>query len=307
MKRLSIVLALSGVFLVGFVPCDSGSNEMPAVPEPSPIASIPSTFKRMPKGEFQMGDGRDRDAPVHWVALSEYYIAETEVTVGQFRAFVSDSKYITDAEKATGDDNGSYVDDGRVHKKSGVNWMCDVAGNRRPASDDNHPVIHVSHNDAVAYCAWLNKTHPVEGMVYRLPTEAEWEYAARGGEADIKAHNYECSGCNEADLGKYAWYAGNRNGINNTHPVATKRANALGLYDMTGNVYEWCSDWYAVDYYTHSPKQDPENRTPSSDRVIRGGSWDCSSAYCHTPCRDYYAPNNRRSILGFRVVLGVRG
>ena len=268
--------------------------------------SIPNSFKRVPKGDFRMGDGRDEDNPVHWVSVSEFYMSETEVTVEQFRAFINGSKYITDAESATGDDNGSFVYDGDFHKKGGVNWRCDAAGNRRPASEDKHPVIHVSYNDAVAYCAWLNRTHPVAGMEYRLPTEAEWEYAARGGEADIKANDYEYAGCNEADLGNYAWYYENRNGVNNTHTVATRKPNTLGLYDMSGNVWEWCSDWYDENYYNNSPKQDPENRTAGSYRVYRGGSWINHAAYCRSALRYFITPTYRGIGLGFRLALAAR-
>ncbi|NCX95961.1 MAG: formylglycine-generating enzyme family protein [Chitinophagia bacterium] len=296
MKKLLSIFTIGSACLVSNVSCSS--NLVSAV-------GIPNAFKRVPKGEFRMGDGRYKDAPVHWVSLNEYYILATEVTVAQFREFINDSKYITDAESETGEDNGIYVA-GSIYKKSGVNWRCDAAGNRRPTSEDNHPVVHITHNDAIAYCEWLNRAHPVVGMVYRLPTEAEWEYAARGGEADIKLHDYIFSGCNEADLGKYAWYDGNNNNFNNTHAVSTNQPNALGLYDMSGNVWEWCSDGYDSDYYKNSPKQDPENCTSELFFVVRGGSWIPHTESCSSSRRNCGSPTNRYGNLGFRVVLAAR-
>ncbi|MGF1533619.1 MAG: SUMF1/EgtB/PvdO family nonheme iron enzyme, partial [Bernardetiaceae bacterium] len=230
-------------------------------------------------GTFEMGydpkrDGRDEymnnAKPPHRVQLSGYYMGETEVTVAQFDAFIKATSYQTDAEKG----DGSYIWMGSTwEKKAGVSWRDDVAGHSRPSQDYNHPVIHVSWNDAQAYCTWLSEK---TGKSYRLPTEAEWEYAARGGK-NGKPTLY--AGSNEID--KVAWYRENAKG---THPVGELAPNELGLYDMSGNVYEWCQDWYGSDYYAECAKQglvvDPAGPADGPSRVLRGGSRYNFARYC---------------------------
>lgn len=182
-------------------------------------------------------------------------------------------------------------------KKDGVTWECDVAGNKRPLTDDNHPVIHVSWNDAVAYCRWLSvKT----GKTYRLPTEAEWEYAAKGG---INHDEYTYSGSNDIDA--VAWYGYNSG--NTTHPVGQKMPNSLGLYDMTGNVHEWCNDWLDKswedeNYYKNSPRVNPLGPEKGEYRVRRGGSWYYVKTFCRVSHRNGDDPTDRGYDIGFRVV-----
>ena len=127
---------------------------------------------------------------------------------------------------------------------------------------------------------------------YRLPTEAEWEYAARGGN---KSNNYTYSGSNTLD--NVAWYSSNSG--SNTHQVGTKAANELGLYDMSGNVWEWCWDWYGT--YSSSAQTNPYGATTGTYRVLRGGSWNYFDDFCRVSNRNYSSPDNRNYLIGFRV------
>jgi formylglycine-generating enzyme required for sulfatase activity len=243
-------------------------------------------------GSFQMGsyDGQDDEKPVHSVTVSDFYMGETEVTVAQFEAFVKATNYQTDAEKRTGG-YGSWIWNGSEwEEKDGVTWRCDVGGNVRSRSDYNHPVLHVSWNDAEAYCEWLSRT---TGKSYKLPTEAEWEYAAGGGST---GRTKWAGTDSESSLGSYAWYYANSN--SQTHPVGTKSPNGLGLYDMSGNVWEWCSDWYKG-----YPGSSGVSDYTGSSRVSRGGSWNFNSGYCRVANRYYFTPFSRYNYLGFRVVL----
>jgi formylglycine-generating enzyme required for sulfatase activity len=174
-----------------------------------------------------------------------------------------------------------------------VNWKCDAEVNIRPQSEYNHPVIHVSWNDANEYCNWLSRK---TAKNYRLPTEAEWEYAARGGN---QSRGYTYSGSNNVD--EVAWYNGNSGSA--THAVGQKGPNEMGLYDMSGNVWEWCKDWYGGDYYKISPAIEPKGPSDGSYRVARGGGWSLSARYCRPSFRYDYNPVNRYHGLGFRLVL----
>ena len=152
---------------------------------------------------------------------------------------------------------------------------------------DDCPVENVSWHDANAYAKKVGK---------RLPTEAEWEYAARGGN---KSKGYIYSGSN--DLNTVGWYK--KNSGSKTHPVAQKQPNELGLYDMSGNVWEWCSDWYNDSYYRSSPKNDPQGSNLGSSRVLRGGIWPSSYAIGRVADRGRSLPNYRSNSFGFRLVL----
>ncbi len=152
---------------------------------------------------------------------------------------------------------------------------------------DDCPVEKVSWHDANAYAQKVGK---------RLPTEAEWEYAARGGN---KSKGYTYSGGNNLDA--VGWYDNNSGG--KTHPVAQKQPNELGLYDMSGNVWEWCSDWYDKGYYSRSPQNDPQGPNSGKYRVLRGGSWYDSGSSCRVANRNRYDPDGRHDDHGFRLVL----
>jgi formylglycine-generating enzyme required for sulfatase activity len=159
------------------------------------------------------------------------------------------------------------------------------------------PVEMVSWNDVQEFISRLNQR---SGKRFRLPTEAEWEYGVRsGGKRD------KWSGTNsERKLGQYAWYDGNSG--SRTHVVGEKRPNGLGLYDMTGNVWEWCSDWFGENYYQGSPRNNPEGPGNGSSKVLRGGSWDNSPRYMEAAARYWNDPKDRGANFGFRLGLSAR-
>ncbi len=195
-----------------------------------------------------------------------------------------------------------------------MNWRCDTKGNRRSDSEKLHPVIHVSWNDAVAFCNWLSEKEGLQKAYsgsgssircdfnangYRLPTEAEWEYAARGGNT---SKGYKYSGSN--DLDAVGWYGaynndGNRTREEGTSPVGKKQPNELGIYDMSGNVWEWCWDWKGE--YSSSNQTDPRGPNSGSYRVLRGGSWSLNPEYCRVAPRDFSDPAYRSINVGFRL------
>ncbi len=233
-------------------------------------------------GWFDMGsnDGHSEEKPVHRVYVNSFYIGKYEVTLGEFKTFIDATGYKTDAEK----DDVSYIRTGSVVKKqTGVNWRHDVKGSTQ--TELNNPVIHVSWNDAVAYAKWEGK---------RLPTEAEWEYAARGGN---KNKGYKYSGSNNID--EVAWYTNNSG--SKTHPVGQKKPNELGIYDMSGNVWEWCSDWYDENYYNKSPEKNPQGPSSGTYRVARGGSWNPIDGDCRAADRGGSTPTYRNNLVGFRL------
>ena len=217
-----------------------------------------------------MGDhfdeGQDNDEfSVHTVELNAFYMDKYEVTVGQYKQFVS----------ATG------------HRS-----LSDWISNYSPT--DNHPVVGVSWDDATAYAKWSGK---------RLPTEAEWEYAARGGLEGKKYPWGDPISTSQANYGNY---------VGKTVPVGSYSANGYGLYDMAGNVYEWCSDWYDENYYSSSPSRNPQGPSSGSYRVLRGGSWDDNTFdsswvfNLRVAYRNYSIPSVtfNLNIIGFRCVSG---
>ena len=268
-------------------------------------AVMPDGMVFVKGGTFSMGSpsteaDRGSDEEQHEVEVSDFYIAQHELTVADFKKFIDATGYKTDAEKA----GTSWVFTTEWKEQSGVNWKCDTKGNLRPANEYNHPVIHFSWNDAVAYCQWRSKQ---TSLLYRLPTEAEWEYAARGGGktvlfgngkniADPKEINFNGSASYKKNYSVAGEYRAK------TIPVGSLNSpNALGLHDMSGNVWEWCSDWYGSDYYKSSPSKDPTGPSSGSGRVIRGGSWGGHPQDCRAAFRYNYAPGDRDNFVGFRL------
>ncbi|GHT68811.1 hypothetical protein AGMMS50239_34600 [Bacteroidia bacterium] len=168
-------------------------------------------------------------------------------------------------------------------------WQEVMGTNPSYFKGDNLPVEQVSWEDVQDFIVRLNS---LTGKNYRLPTEAEWEYAARGGS---QSRNTKYSGAYSPD--NCAWYSSNSN--SKTHPVGTKQANELGIYDMSGNVYEWCSDWYGA--YSSTPQTNPTGATLGSGRVYRGGSWGSGAQDVRVPIRNSSTPGLRYSNLGFRL------
>jgi len=214
-------------------------------------------------GTFTMGSptsekDRGSDETQHQVTLSDFYIGKYEVTFEQYDAFC------TATSRAKPSDRG---------------W-----------GRGKRPVIYVSWEDAKAYCGWLSSK---TGEIYRLPTEAEWEYAARGGN---KSNGYKYSGSNT--IGNVAWFADNSS--SKTHSVGQKTSNELGIYDMSGNVWEWCSDWYGD--YSSGSQTNPTGATRGSSRVCRGGSWSDYAQYCRSAYRGSNGPGHSSRYMGFRVV-----
>ncbi|MCX6278123.1 MAG: SUMF1/EgtB/PvdO family nonheme iron enzyme [Bacteroidetes bacterium] len=226
---------------------------------PRQAASTDNEMVFVEGGTFQMGsnDGDSDEKPVHSVTLNNFYIGKTEVTQKQWR-------------EVMGSDPPDLKNKG-----------CDQC-----------PVESVSWNDVQDFIAKLNRK---TNKTYRLPTEAEWEYAARGGN---KSRGYAYSG--SANVGDVAWYS--ENSGSKIHPVAQKQPNELGLYDMSGNVWEWCSDWYVAQYYQNSPASNPQGPSSGSDRVLRGGGWDYDPRNCRSSFRGNDPPADRGDDLGFRLV-----
>jgi formylglycine-generating enzyme required for sulfatase activity len=217
--------------------------------------------------------------------VDDFYMGRHEITAGDFHEFVEETNYITDAER----DGGCYLYTGNTwykgddwSKKNDYHWR-DISF----AQDLDHPVACVSWNDANEFVQWKSDKH---GIKYRLPTEAEWEYAASGG----NDYREKWSGTNnEGDIGVYAWYFTNSD--DRTHPVGQKRSNKLGLFDMSGNVWEWVQD-----NYDHS--EDHKADSGNAPRVIRGGSWYSMDKNVSTDRRfKDLKPNYRDFASGFRL------
>ncbi|MBR5634374.1 MAG: formylglycine-generating enzyme family protein [Prevotella sp.] len=171
-------------------------------------------------------------------------------------------------------------------------WQAVMGSNPSYFKGAKRPVEDVSWNDCQTFIAKLNQ---LTGKKFRLPTEAEWEYAARGGK---NSKGYKYAGSNT--IGEVAWYDGNSG---ETHEVAKKKPNELGLYDMSGNVWEWCQDWYGSSYYSNSPQTNPTGPSSGSNRVDRGGSWDDSAGNCRVSYRYADYPDDGDDYIGLRLAL----
>jgi sulfatase modifying factor 1 len=251
------------------------ATEPTADPSPDPSFesinnTIGKTFNLIPTGTFTMGSpesepGRASGEDQHKVTISKpFYMQTTEVTQGQWNAVM-----------------GTEPWKGQQHVKEGP----------------NNAATYVSSDDALAYCKKLSEK---EGKTYRLPTEAEWEYACRAG-----TETRWSFGDDEKELGDYAWYRENARDIDEeyAHQVGLKKPNAFGLYDMHGNVFEWCHDYFEEDYYKQSPEKDPTGPTSGSFRVLRGGSWYDHAHLSRSVSRsEGVAADRNYYVFGFRVV-----
>ena len=172
-------------------------------------------------------------------------------------------------------------------------WEAVMGSNPSNWKGSKYPVECVSWNDCQTFIKKLNQ---LTDQTFRLPYEAEWEYAARGGK---QSKGYIYSGSN--NIKDVAWYDNDNSG--RPHMVATKEPNELGLYDMSGNVWEWCQDWYDEDFFLYSRINNPSGPSSGSDRVIRGGSWGGNATLCRVTDRNYYFPEGTGNIVGFRLAL----
>jgi sulfatase modifying factor 1 len=309
-----------------------------------PPADQPRTLKntlgmrlvRIPAGEFMMGSDepveslqsayplmeRDRlenladEGPVHAVHITQtFYMGQTEVTVGQFRRFLKASGY---QPESIADGTGGY----------GYNPTYDPAKTKRGdlfegrdprynwhnpgfKQTDSHPVVNITWNDANAMAQYLSQK---EGRIYRLPTEAEWEYAARAGtrtryhSGDDPESLRKVANTFDAIAKKYWPKLASQalkgdDGFAFTAPVARFAPNAFGLYDMHGNAWEWTHDLYGEDYYAHSPMDDPQGPAKGDVYVRRGGSWHTWALYARSSYRNWNTPQTRYTLVGMRLVM----
>lgn len=273
--RLEGVMLLSSLTLFGWSRMPDGKGSKPLEEKEIMVGGI--EFIYVKGGTFQMGDqfgeGSDDELPVHPVRVNDFYMGKHEITFDQYDAF------------------------------------CEATGRNKPSDGDwgrgKRPVIYVSWRDATAFSEWLSEQTREK---IRLPTEAEWEYAARergkkvrfgNGKniADPTEINFNAS----ADYKQSYSVAGEYR--RKTIPVGTFRPNSLGLYDMSGNVWEWCRDRYGEDYYTNSPEDNPKGPSSGSSYVYRGGSWSVLLPQLMRACvRFGTSPNSRNFGIGFRVV-----
>ncbi|HET8647873.1 MAG TPA: formylglycine-generating enzyme family protein [Vicinamibacteria bacterium] len=264
---------------------------------PAGAAPARPDMARLPGGTFVMGTdkGFPYEGPAHTVTVKPFALDTHEVTVAQFGRFVRATGYKTEAEK--------FGWSGVFDVKAGQWTRADGASWRRPegpgrAAPPDEPVTQVSWADAAAYCKWAGK---------RLPTEAEWEFAARGGQDQLYAwgHHLRPGGKPAAN-----WWQGvfptrntGEDGYLRRAPVGRFAPNAYGLYDLAGNVWEWTQDWFSEKGYAREPAVDPRGPASGSERVIRGGSWMCSENYCtgyRVAARSHSAPDSGLNNLGFR-------
>ena len=234
------------------------------------VKGVQFTMIAVEGGTFTMGatpeqgsDAYSDEKPAHQVTLSKYYIGETEVTQALWKTVMGKT----------------------------VSQIASENGESTYGVGDNYPMYFISWNDCQEF---IRKLNVLTGKNFRLPTEAEWEFAARGG---INSRGYKYSGSNNVD--NVAWYEDNSG--DKTHPVKTKQPNELGIYDMSGNVWEWCQDWCGS--YSSAAQTNPKGATTGSRRVHRGGSWRGIAGSCRSSYRNLIIPGNRLSNLGFRLVL----
>jgi formylglycine-generating enzyme len=331
-RSLSMIYRVSGspIFLVIFL-----SSLIVRADEPTLTTTQAKTITNsigmklvlIPEGEFMMGgqetaeelvrsfaaykrkpDYFKDEYPSHRVRISKpFYLGQYEVTVGNFKQFVKETGYKTEAETDGQGGWGYNAQTGQCEgRKPEFNWL-----NPGFPQTDAHPVLDVTWNDAVAFCRWLSRK---ESKTYRLPTEAQWEYACRahtttryynGDDPDrlIEVANTMDSKDKTTfpHVQELVFMPGEK--LQFTIPVGSKKPNPFGLYDMHGNVWEWCSDWHSEDYYQKSPVDDPPGPDASGQRVRRGGAWNSFPLWARASFRNWNTEKSRCVNLGFRVLL----
>ena len=272
-------------------PTDTEPSEMPSIDAGGGDSDVPEDMVLIPAGEFQMGsidadaDADDDEKPVHTVYVDAFYMDKHEVTNAAYKAFVDANPQWQKGNIQANFHDGEYLRD----------WD----GNNYPAGKANHPVTYVSWYAAMAYSAWAEK---------RLPTEAEWEYAARGG---LKGKKYPWGDTISSQNANYYPH------VRETTAVGRYAANDYGLFDMAGNVWEWCLDEWKFDFYADSPERNPLSGAPTiqwiqenfesvkSARVLRSGSWNSKARSVRVASREFYTPMLTSSVFGFRCVRAV--
>jgi len=230
---------------------------------PPPVETVTKTLDGMaliPAGAFMMGsndDNQEDEKPEHQVYIDAFYMDKYEVTVAQYQRFLN-----------------------ATQRSNPANWS-------EQTQNPTHPVVSVSWEDAKAYAQWAGK---------RLPTEAEWEYAARGGNTGIGGkpkYKYPWGDVANHDRANYSGKEG-KDQWDRTSPVGSFAANGYGLYDMAGNVWEWCADWYDANYYAQSPERNPRGPSNAQYRVLRGGAWINNDSNMRCALRLWFTPYQRR-------------
>ncbi len=289
MNKVSpILISLLAISTLLLYSCNNNNNSN----TPHEMQLCGTDFVFVEGGTFTMGcteeqstDCYNDEKPAHQETVKSFYIGKYEVTVEQFSKFVEETNYITDAEKS--DSSLVCTDSGRKYKH-GVNWRCDSYGKPYEKSEYNHPVAHVSWNDAKAYCQWFGEK---SGQEVKLPSETEWEYAARGGNL---SRGTKYSGSNI--ITEVAWY--DANSEYTTKIVGVKKANELGIFDMSGNVYEWCSTWYSN---FGSEELDVNKNANNKYIVVRGGSSFLNEKFSRVSYRYSRTPSTCGAQYGFRI------
>ncbi len=267
-------------------------------------------------GSFSMGNPNpkseeDYQTPVHTVKVSDFHMAKKEVTVKEYKEFINDKSFKGFSKKhyhampSKPDSTWwqGHPETKKFYESHLLSWW---------SWQDNFPMFNVTWYDAAEYCNWLSAKTGLEPCYYvnedfgvscdytkngyRLPTEAEWEYAARGGK---NKDSFKYSGSNT--IGEVAWYDDNT-ALKGPKSVGTRKANSLGIYDMSGNVWEWCNDFYSPKYYETSPKENPVNEHPTGARAIRGGSWHYRADLATVTSRDGPKHGHTNYNYGFRLV-----
>jgi formylglycine-generating enzyme required for sulfatase activity len=272
-------------------------------PAAGPSRAATCDMVRVPGGTFDMGTDRGMpfEGPVHRVTVHAFWIDRCEVTNREFARFVAATGHRTESEKQGF--SGVFVPGAQEWRPiKGADWRHPEGPSSSLAGRDDQPVVHVSFDDAAAYAKWAGK---------RLPTEAEFEWAARGGRAGAQyawGDTLHPGGRQMANTwqGHFPEHDAGTDGYPRIAPVGRFPPNGYGLLDITGNVWEWTSDWFSEDYYRSAiGAVDPTGPATGSEKAIRGGSWLCSSNYCtgyRVAARQHTPPDSGLNNLGFRCV-----
>ncbi|MGI8485280.1 MAG: formylglycine-generating enzyme family protein [Thermomicrobiales bacterium] len=300
----------------------SAPLSVPAVTKRARRSDTSNGMIQLAGGRFRMGNHQadgyadDGEGPVHEVELNPFQVAQETVTNDRFHEFIAATGYMTEAERF----GWSYVFAGLLPERFpptrgaaqtpwwrqvfGATWQTPEGPQSNLAQRGSHPVVHVSWNDAIAFCDW-------DGS--RLPTEAEWEYAARGGTSSTHfswGDDLIPNGKHRMNVWQGTFPTKNTGGDGHkgTAPARSYQPNEFGLYNMTGNVWEWCADWFDPGYYAVSPSENSPGPDVGSARVMRGGSYLCHRSYCNryrVDSRSSNTPDSSAGNIGFRCVRDV--